>query len=954
MKASSLNLRKAVWPISIFITLGLFVVSLIVGLRRRALARRRIERSIFKDFDNRFPDIVGLSEQEAIARTPEFDLDAVQQKEERQFLHAAIRQNIFTFYNINLFGIAFIMLLLDSPISTFLTLLVFAINVVLNVFQMMVTRNKLDAIIQSIRPHATVIRDGRLHSVDLIQVVDGDCLVVRTGDAFLVSGELVGTEEIVVNEKSHGDDFVERRKKPGDTVYAGSYCERGYTVYQSSECGVDRYRSSSGSELQLLPKERSTLQRLIEHLLRALFGLVIVFSVIMILGAVGKQAQIVSAEYRSAFSIIFGIAPMGLFIFILLKDIVGVLRISERGALVYNTRSLSTLADVDTLCISEQGLLSGLQINLDPVPPPEGYDLLSEELIQSILGDILQSVPDSSTTLRMLAESLPGDQHIPVEIAPFLRAYGWYGASFEDPAIKGTYVLGIQDVMEDHLYEVLDAGEEDADVGQHPEKRGLGRVRSIFSRHDKNQLENIKKESKPDGDPDDEEALSDEPEAEMDDHKAPWRQKMMTNLVHWLTPVEDLDAPNLETSDPLTRTTLCFAYLPAVSPLHDNVGKPTLPRDLILLSRVEIAETVRVEAKDAIQKMIDADISIKILGEAPIEKVVDTATKLGLPIDETLAISGSDLRGLTGDEIAEQARKNIVFGDLTPAQKSEVVGALQTSGKVVLMVGNDVSDVSALRQADQGVVPKSSSQAAIRHADIVLLHDRIDILPDIISIGVRLVNGMLNTFKLFLSQVVMQLILILLIFFNLLAAFPYSSVHAGVISVFTIAIPNIFLLFWASADRVSDKSIGQQLAGFILPAAATGTLLIIGVGQFFFTRTADIVYMRMAVTYGILLAGWLRILFVQPPTPFWVGGAPLRGDPRVIRLVLGCAGFLLAILLVPFFRKQLEFSLLASWLDYLLVIAAVFVWVIALRTLWRTGLGKSWVEALGEKIQNTT
>jgi len=58
--------------------------------------------------------------------------------------------------------------------------------------------------------------------------------------------------------------------------------------------------------------------------------------------------------------------------------------------------------------------------------------------------------------------------------------------------------------------------------------------------------------------------------------------------------------------------------------------------------------------------------------------------------------------------------------------------------------------------------------------------------------------------------------------------------------------------------------------------------------------------------------------------------------------------------LVPFFRKQLEFSLLASWLDYLLVIAAVFVWVIALRTLWRTGLGKSWVEALGEKIQNTT
>jgi len=116
-------LRKAVWPISIFITLGLFVASLIVGLRRRALARRRVERSVFKDFDDLFPDIVGLSEEEAIARTPEVDMDAAQAEDERQFLLGAIRLNTLTFFNINLFGIAIIMLLLGSPISTFFTLL---------------------------------------------------------------------------------------------------------------------------------------------------------------------------------------------------------------------------------------------------------------------------------------------------------------------------------------------------------------------------------------------------------------------------------------------------------------------------------------------------------------------------------------------------------------------------------------------------------------------------------------------------------------------------------------------------------------------------------------------------------------------------------------------------------------------------------------------------------------
>lgn len=941
----------------------IYLLALVVGgaagywLVRRWLVRRapapetrRPEDLTIASVDLR---LKGLTQDEAARRMPQVDLEALARADERQFLFKAIRQNLFTTFNIDLFAIAIVMLLLGSPWSTIGTIFVLVLNLAMNVFQEVYTKKKLDQLLTTLRPQATVIRDGKIRSIDPAQIVKEDLLVVGQGDQILVDGELVGGGEITVEEMSADARAQQAVKRAGDLVRSNSFCISGRGVYRADEAGSRTYLEPPGSKLQLLFSEMTPFERLIETVLRGLFGLVVVFAIYLVVESLILQVDLISAEYRNAFSLVFSIAPTSLFFVLIIQYAMGTLRMSERGALVYKSQTIEALSNVSALCLSNSSLSSGVKMTLEPVTPPTGYEPLSENLIRRILGDAIHSAPLITRNGRVLAEALPGTAHSPLEIAPFFPKYGWYALTFDEPDLRGTFVLGDPQVLTPNL--VREKGEivkeMEQTVSQVQQKLG-----PWFQR--------ITRRGKPDSG---QAARDGAPRAEIGrrqqahDNKAEagripgLGQRLLARMDALLTPLEERGATEEASGKEPGQRTFLAAYLADPVPLYDRKGLPRLPAGLIPLANLQVANTIRPEARETIQKLLGAGARIKILAADSPEQVIVTARSLGLAEDMLTWTSGPALDRLDAAEFSQTVSKTTVFGNLSPSQQAIIIQSLRSQGESVAMVGNDAGDVPAMRQADVRLAMRSGAQAALMQTDIVLLRDSMDALPSVLTTGQRLVSGVLDTFNLYLSQVIMQLIMILAVLILGIGHFPFYSTQGSVLSAFTIAIPNIVLSAWSAAGRLNAVEIRRRLARFIFPSAITMVILAFGVYALFQNRPLTgsfpawfieyqeitdlrLFYAQMAVTTALLLAGWLRVIFLQPPTRFWTGGAPLRGDRRVVGLVGFSAGLFLALSSIPLLQKLLYITWLPSIADYLLVAVLVIVWAVVLRAIWRLRL----------------
>jgi len=179
---------------------------------------------------------------------------------------------------------------------------------------------------------------------------------------------------------------------------------------------------------------------------------------------------------------------------------------------------------------------------------------------------------------------------------------------------------------------------------------------------------------------------------------------------------------------------------------------------------------------------------------------------------------------LTGDNalvaaaVANEVGVDTVHAGLLPEDKLDLVTEMQRRGRVVAMVGDGVNDAPALAIADVGVaMGAAGSGVAIETADIALLADRIERLPEAVSIARRTARVMRQNIAIAL---VMVGALLLGVLFGGVTMAIGMLVHEG--SVLLVIANAMRLLRRSQGGARRSRAGGERRRG--RPVAETATV----------------------------------------------------------------------------------------------------------------------------------
>lgn len=126
------------------------------------------------------------------------------------------------------------------------------------------------------------------------------------------------------------------------------------------------------------------------------------------------------------------------------------------------------------------------------------------------------------------------------------------------------------------------------------------------------------------------------------------------------------------------------------------------------LARFELADALRADAHEAIQRL-------RRMGK------------------QVLLLSGDD--PLVVESLAARLGIDVAFGRETPQSKLERVGAWQRAGRVICMVGDGINDAPVLAKAQVSVAMGEGTELARTQGDCVLLGRHLAVLPDGIALA---------------------------------------------------------------------------------------------------------------------------------------------------------------------------------------------------------------------------
>jgi cation-transporting ATPase E len=377
-----------------------------------------------------------------------------------------VREDVFTLINNILFGLCIALLLLGQISEALVSAGTVLFNVIISVIQEVRAKRTLDHITLLTRPKATVMRDGREHSIDPSEIVQDDILVLHPGDQIVADGPIVGNSSITVDESLLTGESDPVTKQSGDMLHSGSFCITGSAYYQAEKLGIESISGQLTAKARAFRRAYTPLQREINLIIQSLLLVALYIETVLVLISLVQQTPIVDTVRMSV--VVIGIVPIGLFLATSVAYALGALHLAGRSALVQRLSAIESLSNVDILCLDKTGTLTTNALQLERLLPLG----ITEAELRHLLGLYTANSSSKNATSAAIAAACDVQPSYPLHIreeVPFSSERKWSALSIGDAALRGVYVLGAPEI----LYPFLQPGTDLSTFLQEEAARGM-------------------------------------------------------------------------------------------------------------------------------------------------------------------------------------------------------------------------------------------------------------------------------------------------------------------------------------------------------------------------------------------------------------------------------------------------------------------------------------------------
>ncbi|MEU3614174.1 HAD-IC family P-type ATPase [Streptomyces sp. NPDC006872] len=336
---------------------------------------------------------------------------------------------------------------------------------------------------------------------------------------------------------------------------------------------------------------------------------------------------------------------------------------------------------------------------------------------------------------------------------------------------------------------------------------------------------------------------------------------------------------------------------------------------------VVLEQRLRPDAADTLRYFAEQNVHAKVISGDNAVSVGAVAAKLGLDGGTV------DARRLPADQagMGQALDEGTVFGRVTPQQKRDMVGALQSRGHTVAMTGDGVNDVLALKDADIGVAMGSGSEATRAVAQIVLLNNSFATLPSVVAEGRRVIGNITRVATLFLVKTVYSVLLALLVV-CWQVEYPFLPRHLTLLSTLTIGIPAFFLALAPNTERARPHFV-RRVMRYSVPGGLTAgvaTFATYLTARHYYTGEGSLEAETSAATLTLFLISMWVLAIIARPYTWW----------RLLLVASMGAAFLL-VLVVPWLQHFFALKLVGMTMPWIAVgIAAVAAAALELSWKW--------------------